>query len=125
MKKIVSLLSISLLLGNSLAISTWDDVIDNEEQKVENEKVKVLNEKFKLEKFTTQDEFENILVEKMYDKVLDSCNYRIYPVPMYKTMDMDVGIDRNIAVATESVALDSAVMEKRSSSVSGNDKVSY
>ena len=123
MKKIILLLIWLFLIWNSFA--NWEDVIQQEENQAQQQKIQVLNENFKLEKFATQDEFENVLVEKMYDKVLDSCNYNWYPypVPMYKGLIMEDSV--NFADTTESIATNSAVMEKRSSSIVADKNVSY
>ena len=68
-----------------ISFANRDDMIDKEETKVELNNIKQLNEKFKLEKFETKDEFEKVLVDKLYDKIIDSCYHHIpyYPYPYY------------------------------------------
>jgi hypothetical protein len=70
------------------SFATWDDVIQQEEQQAENEKIKTINENFKLEKFATSDQFEDVLIDKLYDKIIKSCSYNIFPqpVPMYRAL---------------------------------------
>ena len=82
MKKFLLVFAIPLLFW--YVFWDWQDVINQEEQKVVDEKVKILNKKFKLEKFTTQDNFEKIILDKIYEKILDYCSNKIYPVPLYR-----------------------------------------
>lgn len=50
------------------------DIVENMENVAELSNVKVLNEKFKLEKFDTQNSFETFIADKLYDKIINSCN---------------------------------------------------
>ena len=116
MKKIIVLFLLTLV-WNSFA--NWQGAINQENQKAQNEKIKVLNENFKLEKFTTKDQFEKIIIDKMYDKIIKSCNYNIYLHPLYRTMELWVAND---SIAGNTVKSASVMMKKIWGSA---DKVSY
>jgi len=80
MKKLLFLL---LLIFTSNTFANWEDIIEKEQ----NQEIKTINESFKIEQFTTQEDFESFLADKLYNKVINYCKtYHYYPPirPMYK-----------------------------------------
>ncbi len=71
------------------SFASWNSAIDQEEQQAQNEKIKVLNENFKLEKFSSKKQFETVLIEKLYNKIINNCSVNMYYywwiIPLYKT----------------------------------------
>jgi len=73
-------------------------MIDKEENELQNQKIEVLNNNFKLEKFTTQEEIEKFLTDKLYNKIIDYCYdpiYNHYYYPLYRgSFDYSLRWDR-------------------------------
>ena len=83
MKLKILLIAIFAFFGMSYTFSDWQDVIDKEEQQVISQQVKILNENFKLQKFVSKDDFENVLLDKLYNKIINSCRPVYYPLYYY------------------------------------------
>lgn len=98
MIKKLSIVSITLILFAPV-FWNWEDVINELEKKAEQEKVKELNETFTLKKFQTKERFENFILDKVYDKVIDSCSKRYYPQPYYRyyKMGWDIMLKNSVA----------------------------
>jgi len=121
---LLSLLSI-VFLTPFTAFWDWQDVINSLEKKVEQAKVKELNESFKLEKFDTKEKFETFLVDKLYDKILDSCSKKFYPRPypiLYGSVRWWETLLQN---SISKDAPEDTIMHNTNSAVWWSEKVSY
>jgi len=78
MKKLLFLLVLSIVPN---AFADWEEIVDDLIEKEQEQEIKIINESFQIEQFTTKEDFEEFLSNKLYDKIIDYCkNYYYYPI---------------------------------------------
>lgn len=115
MKKIIVLVLIVVL--PSFVLTSRSDIIEKLEASAEMKKAKTLNDELRLKKFKTQESFELFLADKLYNKVIASCNRNYYYVrPEFESMsNMSVWWAVWWAIASSNKKMDLVQVKEKSS----------